>query len=67
MFFEPMLTRPLHRNFPFPLQHLCRAVVSSKVTYDGVNQLHLPKVLKAYLKEYHYKQRVRVRRFDLEH
>lgn len=67
MFFEPMLTIPLHRNFPFPLQHLCRAVVCSKATYDGINQLHLPKALKGYLKEYHYKQRVRVRRFDLDH
>jgi len=67
MFFEPMLTIPLHRNFPFPLQHLCRAVVCSKATYDGINRLHLPKALKGYLKEYHYKQRVRVRRFDLEH
>lgn len=67
MFFEPMLTIPLHRNFTFPLQHLCRAVVCSKATYDSINQLHLPKALKGYLKEYHYKQRVRVKRFDLEH
>ncbi|KAK7866801.1 hypothetical protein R5R35_005235 [Gryllus longicercus] len=67
MFFEPMLTIPLHRSFPFPLQHLCRAVVCSKSTYDGLNKLQLPKALKCYLKEYHYKQRVRVRRFDLEH
>lgn len=66
MFFEPMLTIPLHRNFPFPLQHLCRAAVCSKVSYDSINQLHLPKALKSYLKEYHYKQRVRVRRFDTE-
>ncbi|XP_067007960.2 uncharacterized protein Socs36E [Anabrus simplex] len=66
MFFEPMLTFPLHRNFPFPLQHLCRAVVCSRATYDGLNKLHLPKSLKCYLKEYHYKQRVRVRRFDLD-
>ncbi|KAJ8883654.1 hypothetical protein PR048_015508 [Dryococelus australis] len=66
MFFEPMLTLPLHRNFPFPLQHLCRAVVCSRTSYDGINQLHLPKALKNYLKEYHYKQRVRVQRFDLE-
>ncbi|XP_054282920.1 uncharacterized protein LOC129000072 [Macrosteles quadrilineatus] len=66
MFFEPMLTIPLHRNFPFPLQHLCRAVICSKATYDGVSQLRLPKSLKSYLKEYHYKQRVRVRRFDSE-
>lgn len=66
MFFEPMLTIPLHRNFPFPLQHLCRAVVCSRATYDGVSQLRLPKTLKSYLKEYHYKQRVRVTRFDSE-
>ncbi|XP_063221924.1 suppressor of cytokine signaling 5 [Bacillus rossius redtenbacheri] len=66
MFFEPMLTLPLHRNFPFPLQHLCRAVVCSRTGYDGIGRLPLPKALKSYLKEYHYKQRVRVRRFDLE-
>ncbi|KAK3933350.1 Suppressor of cytokine signaling 5 [Frankliniella fusca] len=67
MFFEPMLTIPLHRNFPFSLQHLSRAVVSSHSTYDGINHLALPKALKSYLKEYHYKQRVRVRRFDHDH
>ncbi|KAL0273494.1 UNVERIFIED_CONTAM: hypothetical protein PYX00_006141 [Menopon gallinae] len=66
MFFEPMLTNPLHRNFPFPLQHLCRAAVCSKTNYDSINKLRLPKALKSYLKEYHYKQRVRVRRFDSE-
>lgn len=66
MFFEPMLTIPLHRNFPFPLQHLCRSVICSKATYDGISQLRLPKSLKSYLKEYHYKQRVRIRRFDTE-
>ncbi|XP_046401210.1 suppressor of cytokine signaling 5 [Ischnura elegans] len=67
MFFEPMLTLPLHRSFPFPLQHLCRAVVCSRTSYDAIASLRLPKALKAYLKEYHYKQRVRVRRFDSEH
>ncbi|XP_013775932.1 suppressor of cytokine signaling 5-like [Limulus polyphemus] len=67
MFFEPMLTIPLHRTFPFTLQHLCRAVISRRVTYDTINRLQLPKSLKAYLKEYHYKQRVRVHRLDLEH
>ncbi|KAB0792315.1 hypothetical protein PPYR_14274 [Photinus pyralis] len=64
MFFEPMLTWPLHRNFTFSLQHLCRAVVVSKLEYDNINQLHLPKSLKSYLKEYHYRQKVRVERFD---
>lgn len=66
MFFEPMLTIPLHRNFAFPLQHLCRAVITTRTTYDGINKLQLPKTLKSYLKEYHYKQRVRIRRLDIE-
>lgn len=64
MFFEPMLTNPLARTFPFPLQHLCRAAICSATTYDGINSLRLPKPLNNYLKEYHYKQRVRVRRLD---
>jgi len=64
MFFEPTLTLSLHRNSPFTLQHLCRSVVCSNITYDGVNTLSLPKALKLYLKEYHYKQRIRVRRLD---
>nr|XP_027237756.1 nascent polypeptide-associated complex subunit alpha, muscle-specific form-like [Penaeus vannamei] len=64
MFFEPMLTNPLARTFPFPLQHLCRAAICSATTYDGINNIRLPKPLKNYLKEYHYKQRVRVRRLD---
>lgn len=66
MFFEPMLTIPLHRNFTFPLQHICRSVICSNISYDGISQLQLPKSLKSYLKEYHYKQRVRVRGFDSE-
>lgn len=66
MFFEPMLTIPMHRTWTFPLQHLCRAVICRLTTYDGVNQLLLPKTVKSYLKEYHYKQRVRVRRFEAE-
>ncbi|XP_039217891.1 suppressor of cytokine signaling 5-like [Crotalus tigris] len=64
MFFEPLLSIPVHRTFPFGLQHLCRAVVTSCTTYDGIGHLPLPRVLKEYLKEYHYKQRVRVRRLD---
>ncbi|CAL8353327.1 unnamed protein product [Lota lota] len=64
MFFEPLLSNPIHRTQPFSLQHLCRAVVSSSTTYDGINQLPIPTALKKHLKEYHYKQRVRVRRMD---
>lgn len=66
MFFEPMLTIPLNRNFTFSLLHTCRAAICSQITYDDVNQLKLPKSLKSYLKEYHYKQRVRVRYLDTE-
>ncbi|XP_026578646.1 suppressor of cytokine signaling 5-like [Pseudonaja textilis] len=64
MFFEPLLSTPVHRTFPFGLQHLCRAVVTCCTTYDGIGHLPLPRALKEYLKEYHYKQRVRVRRLD---
>ncbi|ELT99502.1 hypothetical protein CAPTEDRAFT_86187, partial [Capitella teleta] len=64
MFFEPMLTLPLHRSFPFSLQHLCRAAICDKITYDGINFIPLPKPLREYLKYYHYKQKVRVRRFE---
>ncbi|KAK7590102.1 hypothetical protein V9T40_001715 [Parthenolecanium corni] len=66
MFFEPMLTIPLHRNTTFSLQHLCRAVICDHLTYDSISYLKLPKTLKTYLKEYHYKQRVRVRKFETE-
>ncbi|XP_041850768.1 suppressor of cytokine signaling 9 [Melanotaenia boesemani] len=64
MFFEPLLSNPLHRIQPFSLQCICRAVISSCTTYDGINMLPIPNALKKHLKEYHYKQRVRVRRMD---
>lgn len=64
MFFEPMLTIPLHRNTTFSLQQLCRATIVSHTTYDGISELEIPSRLKSYLKEYHYKQRVRVKPFD---
>ncbi|XP_049883449.1 cytokine-inducible SH2-containing protein [Pectinophora gossypiella] len=64
MFFEPMLTAPLARSQPFTLQQLARAVIVSHTTYDGVEKLPLPGRLRAYLKEYHYRQRVRVRRLE---
>ena len=67
MFFEPMLTIPLHRNFPFSLQHLARATLCPLLTYDSINQLNLPKRIRSFLKEYHYKKQVRVRRFDPDH
>ncbi|XP_067831106.1 suppressor of cytokine signaling 9 [Heptranchias perlo] len=64
MFFEPLLSSPINRTFPFSLQHICRAVISSCTTYDGIEFLPIPNTLKEYLKEYHYKQKVRVRRLD---
>nr|WVD54251.1 suppressor of cytokine signaling 9 [Lateolabrax maculatus] len=64
MFFEPLLSNPIHRTQPFTLQHICRAAISSCTTYDGINVLPIPNALKKHLKEYHYKQRVRVRRMD---
>ena len=64
MFFEPLLTTPLHRNFPFDLQHLARSVISSCIQYDDINSLTLPRKLKTYCKEYHYKQRVKIHRHD---
>ncbi|RXN02457.1 suppressor of cytokine signaling 5-like protein [Labeo rohita] len=64
MFFEPLLSNPIHRSQPFSLQRICRAVISSCTTYDGINALPLPNALKEHLKEYHYKQRVRIRRLD---
>ncbi|XP_045457019.1 suppressor of cytokine signaling 5-like [Melitaea cinxia] len=64
MFFEPMLTAPLPRAAPFSLQQLARAALVSRLSYDGVEQLPLPSRLRAYLKEYHYRQRVRVRRLE---
>ncbi|XP_043864995.1 uncharacterized protein LOC6575633 [Drosophila mojavensis] len=59
MFFEPCLTMPLHRRQTFSLQELARATIVSNTTYDGINQLELPGRLKSYLKEYHYKQKLR--------
>ncbi|XP_047039042.1 suppressor of cytokine signaling 5-like isoform X3 [Helicoverpa zea] len=64
MFFEPMLTAPLPRSQPFSLQQLARAVIVSHTSYDGVEALPLPGRLRQYLKEYHYRQRVRVRRLE---
>lgn len=64
MFFEPALTLPLNRKFVYSLQQLCRATIVSHTSYDGINEICLPRKLKSYLKEYHYRQRVKVRRFD---
>jgi len=64
MFFEPMLTKPLNRSTPFSLQHLARVTVCDRLSYDNINDLPLPIVLKSFLKEYHYRQKVRTKHFD---
>lgn len=64
MFFEPMLTKPLNRNFVFSLQHLARVNICDRVTYETINTLPIPNVLKSYLKEYHYRTKVRTTHFD---
>ncbi|XP_030051675.1 suppressor of cytokine signaling 5 [Microcaecilia unicolor] len=66
MFFEPLLTVPLNRTFPFSLQYICRAVICKSTTYDGIDVLPLPSMLQDFLKEYHYKQKVRVRWLERE-
>ncbi|XP_017577106.1 suppressor of cytokine signaling 4 [Pygocentrus nattereri] len=55
LFFEPLLSRPLPRNFPFSLQHLCRALICSCTTYQGINALPLPQALRDYLRQYHFR------------
>ncbi|XP_017558665.2 suppressor of cytokine signaling 5a isoform X1 [Pygocentrus nattereri] len=62
MFFEPLLTSPLHRTFPFGLQSLARAVICRGTTYDGIAALPLPPTMQDYLREYHYKQRLTMSR-----
>ncbi|XP_069464532.1 suppressor of cytokine signaling 5 [Ambystoma mexicanum] len=66
MFFEPLLTVPLNRTFPFSLQYVCRAAICRSTTYDGIDALPLPSMLHDFLKEYHYKQKVRVRWLERE-
>jgi len=67
MFFEPMLCQAVARRQAFPLQVLARAALCDALTsYSAIEALELPKSLRAYLKEYHYRHKVRVRRLDLE-
>jgi len=64
MYFGPMLTTGLNRNFVFSLQQLARARICSTIKYDAIDDLELPFTLRNFLKEYHYKQKVRVKSFD---
>ena len=67
MFFEPMLLFPVVRKTVFSLQSLARASICDRTHYGGVSQLPLPKVLKQYLREYHYKHKIRTRYIDTVH
>jgi len=64
LFFEPLLTRPLHRTFPFSLQTICRATICDNISYNDIQFLELPRKVKFFLREYYYMQRVRVRQFE---
>ncbi|KAJ8396052.1 hypothetical protein AAFF_G00025840 [Aldrovandia affinis] len=66
MFFEPLLTAPLHRALPFSLQRLARAAVCRRTSYDAIGAVPLPASLRDFLREYHYKQKVRVRWLERE-
>ncbi|KAI1716006.1 SH2 domain-containing protein [Ditylenchus destructor] len=64
LFFEPQLSIPLCRSFPFSLQHLCRSVVADRCNYGTAGNLPLPMHLKKFVREYHYKQPVKVTDHD---
>jgi suppressor of cytokine signaling 5 len=64
LFFEPLLSIPLKRLTVFPLQHICRSVLCSQLAYGDIAGLAIPRRLKDYLREYHYKQAVRVRQLE---
>ena len=67
MFFEPMLCHPVNKKNAFSLQSLARATICDSLElYTDVDQLELPKSLKVFLKEYHYRHRLRVHRYDLD-
>ena len=65
MFFEPMLLFPILRKKPFSLQELSRTVICDNTTYNGVTTLPIPKTLKSFLREYHYKHKVESRELEL--
>ena len=65
MFFEPMLLFPILRKKPFSLQELSRTVICDSTSYDGITELPIPKSLKSFLREYHYKHKVESRPIEL--
>ena len=65
MFFEPMLLFPILRRKPFSLQELARTVICDNTEYEGVSYLPIPKTLKTFLREYHYKHKFDSRSLEL--
>ncbi|CAJ0582150.1 unnamed protein product, partial [Mesorhabditis spiculigera] len=59
LFFEPLLTRPLKRDFMVSLQELARASIAGKYSYDEVATLMLPTKLKNYVRAIHYMHPIR--------
>ncbi|XP_072286927.1 suppressor of cytokine signaling 4-like [Pyxicephalus adspersus] len=55
-FFEPLLAKPLKRTSALSLQELCRATINAAIPYNTISQLPLPKAMKEYLLDYHYKE-----------
>uniref|UniRef100_A0A8C1Y1U8 Suppressor of cytokine signaling 5a n=1 Tax=Cyprinus carpio TaxID=7962 RepID=A0A8C1Y1U8_CYPCA len=58
-----------NHNFSFDVHDPCvlaRSAICNGITYDGIGALPLPLALQDYLREYHYKQRVRVRWLERE-
>ncbi|XDV50736.1 hypothetical protein PO909_019751 [Leuciscus waleckii] len=58
-----------NHNFSFDAHdpcHLARAAICRRTTYDGIGALPLPPTMQDFLKEYHYKQKVRVRWLERE-
>merc|ERR1711902_349285 len=47
------------------LQELSRTVICDNTTYNGVTTLPIPKTLKSFLREYHYKHKVESRELEL--
>ena len=65
MFFEPMLLYPVLRRSCFSLQELARAAICDSCKFDRVSQLPLPLTLKAFLRDYSYKHKIRTRQLDM--
>lgn len=61
MFFEPMLLFPVNRKTTFSLQGLARTAICDRISYNDVSKLPLPTPLKQYLREYHYRHKIRTR------